>query len=252
MTAWEEQVRKDEQILKQQGSRAVQADAWDVPPPRNKKVVTTVPMAAAASAKPKRRNDDDDNGDDDDDENNNGGDDGNAHGADRVNNNPPDLRTNAEKSKARIPGHDFRAWDKYDVDKALDEVDSNASKSNKSSSSSTTTKAATAAAASNLPVNTSTNWSTADSGSSSRLPSRSVDVIPSDPVQRATLAAAEKEKGNESFRAGDLEEALVYYSRSLRCVLFLLHNSCAGLFFTSFYIFLFCDLFWYHNSLPPK
>jgi len=37
-------------------------------------------------------------------------------------------------------------------------------------------------------------------------------------TERQDKALKEKEKGNEAFRAGDFQEALVYYSRSLQLV----------------------------------
>jgi len=47
------------------------------------------------------------------------------------------------------------------------------------------------------------------------FPPATVPNIPVDPTARRRLALQEKEKGNESYRAGDLDEAAVYYSRSM-------------------------------------
>ena len=45
-----------------------------------------------------------------------------------------------------------------------------------------------------------------------------IELMKCTEVERQDKALKEKEKGNEAFRAGDFQEALVYYSRSLQLV----------------------------------
>ena len=52
-------------------------------------------------------------------------------------------QSGAQKS-ARIPGHDFRAWDKFDVDAALNEVDGEENTSNKTQNNPSTRSSKTA------------------------------------------------------------------------------------------------------------
>jgi tetratricopeptide (TPR) repeat protein len=106
----------------------------------------------------------------------------------------PAVQANQTKTQKRIPGHDFRAWDKFDADAAMNEVDEPATESPK------------VASATNDSVHTRPNRS---------LPPPTVSRIPKLLKEREDLARAEKDKGNESQNAGDYEEAVVYYSRSL-------------------------------------
>jgi tetratricopeptide (TPR) repeat protein len=95
-----------------------------------------------------------------------------------------------EKKKASkaISGGDFEAWNKFDVDKALADTDAD-----------------TGFIAEKTVINST----------SLHLPSSIVADVPADGPARRALAMREKDKGNESFRAGDHEEAAVYYTRSL-------------------------------------
>ena len=94
----------------------------------------------------------------------------------------------------RIPGHDFRAWDKFDVDSALKELDD-------ATQPAPQPAPPTAAA----PVRSTPR----------SLPPATIANIPASASEREALARAEKDKGNECYQAGDVEEAIVYYSRSL-------------------------------------
>ena len=99
----------------------------------------------------------------------------------------------AKPRKAAIPGGDFRAWDKYDVDAAVEEVD---------------------AAEPELPPPRSAER-TVINKAPAVLPSAKVANVPASAAAKAAMAAAEKDKGNEAFRAGDYAESIAYYSRSL-------------------------------------
>eukprot|EP00043_Microstomoeca_roanoka_P008919 m.85537 g.85537 ORF g.85537 m.85537 type:complete len:109 (+) comp14429_c0_seq2:690-1016(+) len=48
------------------------------------------------------------------------------------------------------------------------------------------------------------------------LPSDQVKNIPDHPRLRMQYAEEEKTKGNEALRSGDIQEAIVYYTRSLQ------------------------------------
>jgi len=115
---------------------------------------------------------------------------------------PAKKAKKAKKAKAKqaIPGGDFAAWDKYDVDGALEEVDAEhdaeAAKSEDDDASAT-------GGSDRTVVNTG------------KLPKAKLSKKPASEVECQRLATREKEKGNECFRAGDYDEAIVYYSRSL-------------------------------------
>ena len=90
---------------------------------------------------------------------------------------------------ARLPGHDFRAWDKWAANADNEEEDS--------------APAPPAAPAAPPPP----------AHSAARVPKLNVSAMDADTRER--LALREKEKGNECMRSKDYDEAAVYYSRSL-------------------------------------
>ncbi|XP_029447659.1 sperm-associated antigen 1 isoform X2 [Rhinatrema bivittatum] len=93
---------------------------------------------------------------------------------------------NKEVKKKKIP-RDYKEWDKFDVERECSRIDENGAE-----------KIAKAITNSGLPkiekrINTA--------GMSSK--------------EKCLIANHEKEKGNEAFRTGDFEEAVIYYSRSI-------------------------------------
>eukprot|EP00041_Stephanoeca_diplocostata_P030430 m.921021 g.921021 ORF g.921021 m.921021 type:complete len:1182 (-) comp23755_c0_seq4:329-3874(-) len=108
-----------------------------------------------------------------------------------------------KKSGKAIPGGDFRAWDKYDVDKALEEIELDENKITVKPNGSSES----------VPICGTDR--TVINKDPSTMPNSIISRVPQDPAARHTLANLEKTKGNECFRAGDFDEATVYYSRSL-------------------------------------
>ncbi len=96
---------------------------------------------------------------------------------------------------ARIPGHDFAAWDRFDADAAMQDTDENADEP--------------------APAPKADVQQVAAKSIPKQLPATTVHNIPKNALERERMAAAEKDKGNECYRAGDLEESVVYYSRSI-------------------------------------
>lgn len=94
----------------------------------------------------------------------------------------------AKAQSQSIPGGDFEAWEKYDVDKAIQDANQGSSVASEK---------------------------TVINSAAAHLPAPVVKEIPADAGARHALAMREKDKGNECYRAGDLDEAAVYYSRSL-------------------------------------
>ena len=121
----------------------------------------------------------------------------------------------------RISGYDFRAWDKFDVDAALEAVDQGAD--DDGGRASDARKKEADAKTRGLTTIPPVRGSTAASPAASSAPTTSRPHFPSATVaqvfhsqhERETAALHEKDKGNESFRANDFDEAAVYYSRSL-------------------------------------
>ena len=97
---------------------------------------------------------------------------------------------------ARIPGHDFAAWDRYDVDSALNELDAD----------------------SKAPPPPPAVGAAAQPSAPKILPASRVAHVPHTAREREQLARTEKDKGNECYQAGDLEEAVLYYTRSIGVV----------------------------------
>ncbi|OQR82971.1 hypothetical protein ACHHYP_15288 [Achlya hypogyna] len=106
--------------------------------------------------------------------------------------------TTATKKKQAIPAYDWRAWEKYDVEKAEAELDMEEVRKAEESRKQREELAAHAKrrqAEANMPI--------------------SVDVENLTPTEREVYALHEKHKGNECFKLGENDEAILYYSRSL-------------------------------------
>ncbi|KAE8599281.1 hypothetical protein XENTR_v10017126 [Xenopus tropicalis] len=93
-------------------------------------------------------------------------------------------RTGLSKKAPR----DYRDWDKFDVEKELSKIEDNPETKQQSK---TTINPKTSAI------------------------KKTLDTAGLSPTQRRFIAENEKEKGNEAFRSGDYQEAIVYYSRSI-------------------------------------
>lgn len=115
------------------------------------------------------------------------------------------VRKTPQKSGKSIPGGDFRAWDKYDVSKALDEMDADDLHPPKVEE--VTDDEAEGGGSGGGSDRTVVN--------TRKMPSAKISSKPKTDAQCQQMATNEKEKGNEAFRAGDFEEAVVYYSRSI-------------------------------------
>lgn len=115
------------------------------------------------------------------------------------------VRKTPQKSGKSIPGGDFRAWDKYDVSKALDEMDADDLHPPKVEevADDEAEGGGSGGGSDRTVVNTR------------KMPSAKISSKPKTDAQCQQMATNEKEKGNEAFRAGDFEEAVVYYSRSI-------------------------------------
>ncbi|XP_039256082.2 sperm-associated antigen 1-like [Styela clava] len=85
----------------------------------------------------------------------------------------------------RIKSYDYKAWDKYDVDKECEKVDEQVNDNEK-----------------NVPER------------NIEIP-KDIDVSGLTPLEKKIKATREKDKGNEAFKSGDYEEALSYYCRSI-------------------------------------
>ncbi|XP_068093829.1 sperm-associated antigen 1 [Hyperolius riggenbachi] len=106
---------------------------------------------------------------------------------------PPPHKPKGKENRAgggKVP-RDYREWDRFDVEKEL-------SKAEESPENSDQSKTVTNAAATKI--------------------NKSVDTSGLSSEQKSILAEREKEKGNEAFRSGDYEEAIMYYSRSISIV----------------------------------
>ncbi|XP_013380007.1 RNA polymerase II-associated protein 3 [Lingula anatina] len=88
-----------------------------------------------------------------------------------------ETKTGEDKKSGRISGYDFRAWDKFDVDKALEEIDSRPDKSSSSSE-----------------YETDEEW---------------------EMERKRKMAVLEKEKGNQLFKEGKYEEAVQCYTMGM-------------------------------------
>lgn len=109
----------------------------------------------------------------------------------------------SEQSTERISGYDFRAWEKFDVDKALEEMDGQEQQAAKARQ---------------------------DAQQRHRLEEEkrrrrylaeleevraTLQVDSMSELQRQKMAVREKEKGNECFKAAEYEQAHWFYTRSI-------------------------------------
>ncbi|CAK4082665.1 unnamed protein product [Aphanomyces euteiches] len=104
-----------------------------------------------------------------------------------------------KKSKQTISAYDWRAWEKFDVEAAERELDqeeiNRRDEARRQQEAIAEQKAKKRLEAAAMPA--------------------SVDVEAMSNAERQVCAHREKQKGNESFRAGDNEDAIIFYSRSL-------------------------------------
>ncbi|KAJ0065863.1 hypothetical protein NL108_000093, partial [Boleophthalmus pectinirostris] len=96
-------------------------------------------------------------------------------------------KQNKNLSKRPLP-RDYREWDKFDVEKECEQIDSNNNTTN------------------DPPAAVNTGLSKLKTNLDASLLTEQEQLI---------LATREKDKGNEAFRAKDYEEAIAYYSRSI-------------------------------------
>ncbi|CAD5112561.1 DgyrCDS1770 [Dimorphilus gyrociliatus] len=108
------------------------------------------------------------------------------------------ISGNASSSKATEPAkrpvkpREYRDWDKIDVEKELDKIDLNEDKPK-------------------------TNKNILRTSNVQSIPD-SIDTSGLGEEQKFKLAEREKEKGNEAYKAGDLAEAIKYYTRSISVI----------------------------------
>ncbi|XP_069813433.1 sperm-associated antigen 1 isoform X2 [Dendropsophus ebraccatus] len=88
---------------------------------------------------------------------------------------------------SKVP-RDYTDWDRFDIEKELSEIDKTKEQSDQSKTVINTT-------ASKIKKTVATKGTS--------------------PEEKGFLAEREKDKGNEAFRSGDYEEAILYYSRSI-------------------------------------
>ncbi|KAJ8540740.1 hypothetical protein ON010_g12485 [Phytophthora cinnamomi] len=110
----------------------------------------------------------------------------------------PKAASSEKKSKA-IPAYDFRSWEKYDVDKALEELDEESERAREQAKQQREEQEKRAA----------TRKRELES-----LP-KSVELDKLEPEARKLYAGYEKQKGNDCFKANELEIALLHYTRSM-------------------------------------
>lgn len=114
---------------------------------------------------------------------------------------------NDKKKSSRLSGYDFPAWEKFDVDAAVNEIDEEENEKNRIKEK-----------------NREEGLRLAQEAKMKRK-KRHQEELESirkemkfnglSELQRKTMATREKQKGNEAFKANELEEAFVFYSRSL-------------------------------------
>lgn len=110
--------------------------------------------------------------------------------------------TTAPKSNTSKPisAYDFRSWQKFDVDEALNEIDQQEQEA----------QAQGKAQRENLERRKQDRLRELQA-----LPSAYQHLSQMSPVERAVVATREKQKGNECFKAGETEESITYYSRAI-------------------------------------
>ena len=104
----------------------------------------------------------------------------------------------------RLSGYDFRAWDKFDVDAEMERLDKA-----EAAAAAERERAAAARQAELEARRAATDESRARTAAASAAAEGRSDA------QRLFFSEREKEKGNESFRAGEYEDALRFYTRAI-------------------------------------
>ncbi|OWZ14074.1 hypothetical protein PHMEG_00012496 [Phytophthora megakarya] len=112
---------------------------------------------------------------------------------------PTKLAEKSEKKSKAIPAYDFRSWEKYDVDKALDEIDEDSERAREQARQQQEELEKRAAARKRELAS---------------LP-KSVELEKLEMETRKLYAGYEKQKGNDCFKANELEVALLHYTRSM-------------------------------------
>ncbi|KAG7383306.1 hypothetical protein PHYPSEUDO_003845 [Phytophthora pseudosyringae] len=107
-------------------------------------------------------------------------------------------KTEQKKAKA-IPAYDFRSWEQYDVDRALEEIDQESERAREQARKQREEQEKRAAARKR---------------ELEALP-KSVELEKLEPETRKLYAGYEKQKGNDCFKANELEIALLHYTRSM-------------------------------------
>lgn len=106
----------------------------------------------------------------------------------------------ADKKKLRaIPAYDFRSWEKYDVDKALKEIDQESDRARHQAK---------------MQREEQEKRLKARKRELESL-SKSVELDKLEPETRKLYAGYEKQKGNDCFKANEVEMALLHYTRSM-------------------------------------
>lgn len=111
----------------------------------------------------------------------------------------PDIQPAVRKPKQAIPAYDFRAWEKYDVDQALSALDAEDEERK---------------AQARAQQQEREQRERARRQELASLPSY-IDYDALSPHEREVYALYEKHKGNESFKANENDDAIVFYTRSL-------------------------------------
>ena len=104
-----------------------------------------------------------------------------------------------KQSQQKISAYDWRAWEKFDVDQALEEMDHEEVERREKAK---------------VAREEQERRSKARRKELEALPSY-IDVESLTDVEREVYATMEKQKGNECFKAGETEDAIMYYTRSI-------------------------------------
>ncbi|KAE8906585.1 hypothetical protein PF005_g2334 [Phytophthora fragariae] len=112
---------------------------------------------------------------------------------------PSNVEKSEQKKSKAIPAYDFRSWEKYDVDKALGEIDEESERAREQAKHQREELEKRAAARKRELES---------------LP-KSVELQKLEPETRKLYAGYEKQKGNDCFKANELEVALLHYTRSM-------------------------------------
>ncbi|CEG46422.1 FOG: TPR repeat [Plasmopara halstedii] len=104
-----------------------------------------------------------------------------------------------EKSLKAISAYDFRSWEKYDADKALEDIDAETDRARQ--------QARQQQAEQDMRL-------VARKQELQSL-SKSVELDKLEPETRKLYAGYEKQKGNDCFKANEVETALLHYTRSI-------------------------------------